>query len=259
MNDTDLQPLTDEMAKLLEAEARRPPRPPEEGDAVLARLSTSLASAAGGSGGSDPGATPPAAGAGSGFAAILRDATRGLPRSLAIAAISFLLGGGVGGGIVAHYRPLRDAPPLVLVTPPASPAPTIVASTDGGLFDPPARSFDAVDAGPPGAAAPRAATKSPEMADAYPRGTLAEEVALIEGARDAMKRGDNEAALARLAVHAKRFATGQLVEEREALRVRALHSGRGADEARDAARAFRERFPNSVFARDLDAGIDGGP
>jgi hypothetical protein len=97
------------------------------------------------------------------------------------------------------------------------------------------------------------------MDDAQPSGSLAEEIALIKGAQDAMKRGDNEAALARLAVHAKRFAKGLLVEEREALRVRALRAGRGANEARDAARAFRERFPNSVFARDHDAGIDDGP
>jgi hypothetical protein len=48
------------------------------------------------------------------------------------------------------------------------------------------------------------------------------------------------------------------VEEREALRVRALAAGPRAGEARGAARAFRERFPNSVFSPDLDLGIDGG-
>jgi hypothetical protein len=43
MKDTDLPPLTDEMARLLRAEARRPARPAAEGDVILARVARSLA------------------------------------------------------------------------------------------------------------------------------------------------------------------------------------------------------------------------
>jgi hypothetical protein len=49
------------------------------------------------------------------------------------------------------------------------------------------------------------------------------------------------------AQHARRFKTGRLVEEREALRVKALAGLGRTEEARRAAAAFRARFPRSVL------------
>ena len=71
------------------------------------------------------------------------------------------------------------------------------------------------------------------------------EVRLLEQARAALERADFAAAMIPLAEHARRFNNGQLAEEREALRVRAL-SGLGLrDEVRRAAADFEARFPRS--------------
>lgn len=71
------------------------------------------------------------------------------------------------------------------------------------------------------------------------------EVRLLEQARVALERSDCAAAMVPLLEHARRFQNGQLAEEREALRVRAL-SGLGLrDEVRRAAADFEARFPLS--------------
>ena len=66
-------------------------------------------------------------------------------------------------------------------------------------------------------------------------------------ARAAVARGDFAAALTPLAEHTRLFKNGRLVEEREALRVKALMGLGRSEEARRAAAAFRARFPRSVL------------
>jgi hypothetical protein len=58
--------------------------------------------------------------------------------------------------------------------------------------------------------------------------------------------------------HQRRFASGALVEEREALAVRALLAGGRRAEAERRAAAFRARFPKSLFSATLDAELDAG-
>jgi len=71
------------------------------------------------------------------------------------------------------------------------------------------------------------------------------ELRLVERARAAIDREDFPQAMELLAEHARRFRSGRLVEEREALRVKALASlGRRSD-ARRAAAQFEARFPRS--------------
>jgi len=71
------------------------------------------------------------------------------------------------------------------------------------------------------------------------------ELHLLEQARAAVDREDFALAMQLLADHAHRFRNGRLVEEREALRVKALASlGRRSD-ARRAAAQFEARFPRS--------------
>lgn len=72
-----------------------------------------------------------------------------------------------------------------------------------------------------------------------------EELRLLQEARAAVARGDFEAALVPLTEDARRFKHGRLVEEREALRVRALAGLDRRREARRAAAAFETRFPRS--------------
>jgi hypothetical protein len=58
--------------------------------------------------------------------------------------------------------------------------------------------------------------------------------------------------------HQRRFPSGSLAEEREALAVRAqLASGKRAEAERRAA-AFGKRYPNSLFSKMLDADLNGG-
>jgi hypothetical protein len=85
------------------------------------------------------------------------------------------------------------------------------------------------------------------------------ELALLQPAYHAVARRDFTSALAAIAEHQHRFASGQLAEEREALRVKALLGlGRRA-EAQSAALAFRERFPRSVLLRRLEGMLDASP
>jgi hypothetical protein len=94
----------------------------------------------------------------------------------------------------------------------------------------------------PPAPAPTVAAPGPSPADA-----AREELYLMRQARAAVARGDFAAALSPLTEHTRRFKNGRLVEEREALRVKALMGLGRVEEARHAASSFRARFPRSVL------------
>jgi len=78
-----------------------------------------------------------------------------------------------------------------------------------------------------------------------PRTSL--ELNVLQPARSAVALRDFSSALPILAEHERRFPTGRLAEEREALRVQALSGMGRMEEASRAAAAFRERFPGSVL------------
>jgi hypothetical protein len=81
-----------------------------------------------------------------------------------------------------------------------------------------------------------------------PRGTLAEELALIRGAQDARERGEPGHALSLLRRHRRRFPSGLMAEEREAERVQSLCAlGRVAQGHRVAGR-FLERYAGSPLS-----------
>ena len=88
------------------------------------------------------------------------------------------------------------------------------------------------------------APSSVSGADAY-----ALELEILGRARAAAASGDFAAALRAIATHQRRFPSGRLLEEREALRVKALSGLGRVEEARRAAERFRERFPRSVLAQ----------
>ena len=86
--------------------------------------------------------------------------------------------------------------------------------------------------------------------------TYAIEFKMLQPAYQAVARHDFTPALPAIAEHQHRFAAGQLAEEREALRVKALLGlGRRA-EAQQAAAAFRERFPHSVLLRRIEGMLE---
>ena len=102
-------------------------------------------------------------------------------------------------------------------------------------------------------AAPRSSSPS-DVGDAY-----ALELGLLQRAREAVASGKFSTALDAITEHQRRFPTGRLREEREALRVKALAGLGRNDEARLAAKRFRERFPQSVLSNRIEQTIRPDP
>jgi hypothetical protein len=101
--------------------------------------------------------------------------------------------------------------------------------------------------------APQAA--SPEAAARRP-GTFAEELAIIERARGALRRGRYAEATAATREHRRRFPSGALTEEAAALRLatscaRSTAEDDGNDHGEELA-AFTRRWPGSVHADLVD-------
>lgn len=80
---------------------------------------------------------------------------------------------------------------------------------------------------------------------------LREEAALIRRARAHLRSGNLSQAFVALEESRTRFPNPVLSEEREALRIELLVKSNRRDLARDAARAFLERFPNSAFSVEM--------
>jgi outer membrane protein assembly factor BamD (BamD/ComL family) len=95
-----------------------------------------------------------------------------------------------------------------------------------------------------------------DQAERVPRATppdLEGEARLLEQADADLRRGDAQAALARLAEHAAQYPSGALREEREGIRVVALcRAGREA-EGKAAAERFLARSPRSTLAARIRA------
>jgi outer membrane protein assembly factor BamD (BamD/ComL family) len=94
-----------------------------------------------------------------------------------------------------------------------------------------------------------------------PRGSAAAgnqlkaERALLDVARGALEGEDGAAALAATAQHERKFPNGALVQEREAMAVRALMLLGRAAEARARAERFRTRFPESPLLPTIQSAI----
>ncbi len=104
---------------------------------------------------------------------------------------------------------------------------------------------------PPAARARRSAISTDQAAR--------QELRLLQQAHAAVAQDDFGAALRLLAEHARRFKTGRLVEEREALHVRALAGLGRRDDARRAAASFKARFPLSPLLPAVGQMPDAAP
>jgi hypothetical protein len=104
---------------------------------------------------------------------------------------------------------------------------------------------------PVAASAPSAGSSAKALAPSTTN--LARERAIIEVARTAVARGRTSAALDAIERHAREFPKGQLVEEREGLRVIALARSGQSEDARKKAAAFRKRYPSSVLLPATEA------
>jgi hypothetical protein len=97
----------------------------------------------------------------------------------------------------------------------------------------------------------RSRTAAPAPHDLY-----AGELDLLQRAQAAYVGRDFAGALVLLTEHARRFPSGRLAEEREAIRVQSLTRAGRPDEARRAADAFATRFPRSVLLPRLKKSSD---
>ncbi len=90
-------------------------------------------------------------------------------------------------------------------------------------------------------------------------GAIRVELRLLEQARMAVAQEDFVRAIDLLAEHARRFRTGRLVEEREALRIRSLAALGRRGEARRAAAQFEASFPRSPLLTAISQMLDPEP
>ena len=111
----------------------------------------------------------------------------------------------------------------------------------------------ALPAAPP-PSAPRSAKPEPELPVPSARG-LGAERGLLDVARSAMARGEAAEALAAVDRHGRDYRDGALVEEREALGIKALLALGRRDEARARAARFEKRFPDSLPLRAVRGAV----
>jgi hypothetical protein len=153
----------------------------------------------------------------------------------------------VGVAPVAQPTPAVQQPMLA-----AQPTSVPVAGSTASL---PSVSLD-LDA-PVVAVAPSSKARSPERAHpARVADRLADERVLLDRARSALVRRDAADALAAIRAHEKSFARGQLVEEREGMRVQALVVARDFGSARAAGERFHKVYPRSVFLPVVDRALE---
>ncbi len=193
-------------------------------------------------------------------------------RAVAVAA-GFVLGAAVGALVTARVlrtpapvvvAPIasveRDVPPVTAVAPPAPPAATNTPPISEPLAAGNARALEPatsvarerpVPPAPASSHAPSPRVDAPDWA--------ADERTLLDVARGAIEREDGAAALAATAEHERKYPRGVLVQEREAMAVRALALLGRMTEARARVEAFRERFPDSMLLPALESSVGTAP
>lgn len=222
----DMKALPADIAAMLVREASHLDAP---GSDVEARLWSKLGPIA--SGGSGP--------SGDGGAGAV-DAAKPIGSSLAgkIAPYLATLVGGAAIGAAVHAE--LGAPKVVVVER-DRPMPSMVASA---AVPRPTAVLPSI----PVDTLPTVAAVVPSAPSAVPSSdTFVAERKLLDGARFALASGDTQLSLARIDEHTRTYPRGRFIEEREALRVRALADAGRKDEARASAERFEAKWPNSVL------------
>jgi hypothetical protein len=252
VSQSDLESLPPELARLLAAEKTRPDPPADMQARVLERFGEEFLS--------HP-STPagPASAASPDVAPLL---LRRLPLAVTMLAL-----GGLGGAALHAYlrKPVQTT--IYVPVPVAPPIPAPVVPADPVEPAPPIKSEHRREPPPrrpprtPSAAVPPSPPPTPgEVERQFARDReLAAERALIEQARTALARGKAADALVLLGQHARAFARGQLVEEREALEILSLAATGQTTLARMRATSFRREYPNSMLLRSIEAALADAP
>ena len=211
---TTRSPVSPEVRALLDQERVIPPVSPSQRARAMARARAALAAPV----------------------VITSAPSAAAPRTRWAAAAAAVLVVGAAVAAAAYEIHTRLVPAAVA-------RPAAVAAAPAVAARPPASS--AADVAVPDLSPTPAATVAGPSSS--PADAARAELRLLRQARAAVARGDFAAALSPIAEHTRRFKNGRLVEEREALRVKALVGLGRAGEARHAAAEFRARFPRSVL------------
>jgi len=254
----ELEPLDADVLALLAGEKPVADLPAPARDAIFATIEAKLgmppAPGSDGSGGSEgsSGGAGPAAPVGPSVSA----ATAGLSGVRALAALATTFAIGVGTGVVMD-RNLSEPSPVRTTVTTVAPSAASVAQPVGvpATADPPALAFSAL---PPFITPSAAPTKLDPPAPIPSSRGLAAERGLLDVARGALARGEAGAALAATERHSREYPAGVLLEEREAIAIKALVALGRKDEAQTRAKAFEQRFPNGLMLRAVRGAV-GAP
>ena len=246
---SELEPLEDDILALVGAAKQVPEltgaRKAELFEATAAKIG--VLPPGGGEGGGGTGA-----GAGAGAAHLGTKLTMALLATFTI---------GIAVGVIADraLSPDRNAQPVASAS--VLPASPLATDRDAGAHVAaietisPASLPDAPKAAPAASTAPAHAASTEALSS---RG-LAAERALLDIARSALARGEAGEALAATSRHGREYPDGALVEEREAIAVKALVALGRKEEARTRVQALEQRFPTGLSVRAAKAAVDSAP
>jgi hypothetical protein len=226
-----LPPLSETARELLADERQRPPESEALKERVLERARDAMAP--------DRPSGVALRRAGSSF-----PAARRAPRTVLLiaAALGIASLAAAGAGIyrlTVRNQELAPASSQIVVVPPKAPPEKPVAPPAPVTPEPPPAQVTTPEPARPPAPAESAHVSSVQQ--------YAVELGVLEPARSSIARGDYAGAMAAIARHQREYPRGQLAEEREALRVRALWGMGQKSSAESAAAAFRKRYPRSVL------------
>lgn len=173
---------------------------------------------------------------------------RGLSLGKAAAAIVLFVGL-TAAAYDLGYR--RSKVTTEVIVPSVAPAPLPATVPAPSKAAPPIESLS--EPVPPPRRRPTKSRPSPVSAPASSNDVYASELRLLRPAQMALGQSSFANTLALVDEHQRRFPSGHLAEEREALRVKALLGLERREEARRATAAFRVRFPNSALLARIQA------
>jgi hypothetical protein len=165
---------------------------------------------------------------------------RRAPRAVLLIAAAVALAGLAAAGAGIYRLGAVDDGPLRPIGPLVAPQASAAAPPLRGRVTPEPQSH-APALEPPPASPPAKGAQSSSVQK------YAIELGVLEPARRSIARGDYAGAMSAIARHHREYPRGQLAEEREALRVRALWGTGQKSSAESAATAFRKRYPRSVL------------
>ncbi len=250
MTDPEPPALDADVRALLRRASGIDPAPGAAKIRVRARVESCIA--AGGGGAAGPGANEDGVGAGvpAGVAPVVPRVVQstGLARRLLPLALSFAVGGGVGGLVVSRIRRPADAGPATATRVIDIDRPVDVGSAGQ-------RAEGLTPANPSERPVGAVASERPQRLPSALHHPLNAERRLLDVARGALERGEPAVALDATTKHQRLFPGGVLVQEREAMAIRALAMLGRFTEARARAARFRVRFPDSILWPAIESAV----